>query len=74
MERLRLRRKALELIAKSIDATDAEESLRLSVEAQALIAKADREYGAEPLPDEPIRQSRSGALDLLVDERDDIVE
>ena len=68
MDRLRLRRLALELVAESIDATCPKECLRLLAEARVLSEKADREYGAEPLPDEPIR------ADLLVDQRNDILE
>jgi hypothetical protein len=54
MERLRLRRMAAELIADALEATDPAESSRLLAEAWALIKRADREYGSEPLPYQPI--------------------
>ena len=54
MERLRLRREALELVAIATEETDPAERRRLFTKARALTERADREYGCEPLTDKPV--------------------
>jgi|tagenome__1003787_1003787.scaffolds.fasta_scaffold18931599_2 hypothetical protein len=57
MERLRLRRMALELVADAIEAIDPAERRHLLAQARVLTERADQ-YGSElsePLTDGPIR-------------------
>jgi hypothetical protein len=47
MERLRLRRMALELVADAVETTDPAETLRLLARARVLTERADRKYGSD---------------------------